>query len=109
MTTFDIYVLLIFLVKILFILLALYSRYKKHSDPSNTAVIDKVEFWKERAEFVFAMLMSVALIYLFNPRVNRLNLLTTEVKLLLYLFGFVLLITANWEGFIHNSMSQYFI
>jgi hypothetical protein len=44
------------------------------------------------------------LTYLFNPRQNRNNMINGETKLLLYLFGFVLLITANWSTFIGESI-----
>ena len=47
--------------------------------------------------------MSILLIYLFNPRVDRNTLIDKETKLLLFLFGFILLITAKWDVFIKES------
>jgi hypothetical protein len=47
--------------------------------------------------------MSVLLIYLFNPRTERSVMIDYETKLLLYLFGFILLITADWGVFIHET------
>jgi hypothetical protein len=70
---------------------------------TNTQLDEKVTFWKGRLEFIFVFLMSFLLIYLFNPRTSRLNKVTGETKLLLYLFGFVLLLTANWETFITEA------
>ncbi len=48
-------------------------------------------------------MMSAMLIYLFNPRADNIKLLNYETKLLLYLFGFVLIITANWNTFFTES------
>jgi hypothetical protein len=47
--------------------------------------------------------MSGLLIYVFNPRVDRSILVDNETKVLLYLFGFILLITAKWELFFKES------
>ena len=47
--------------------------------------------------------MAALLIYLFKPDSNREMLITHETKILLYLFGFILLITADWKVFIHES------
>jgi surface polysaccharide O-acyltransferase-like enzyme len=47
--------------------------------------------------------MAILLIYLFNPINNNINLIDKEAKILLYLFGIVLLVTAKWSEFIHES------
>jgi surface polysaccharide O-acyltransferase-like enzyme len=47
--------------------------------------------------------MAILLIYLFNPINNNTNLIDKEAKILLYLFGIVLLVTAKWSEFIHES------
>ena len=63
----------------------------------------KIEYWKERLEFVFVALMSILFIYLFNPRTGTSILIESETKLLLYLFGIFLLITAKWSEFFKES------
>lgn len=103
MTKFDIYIGLIFMVKIVFIILALNRLYIKSKKPQEKELLEKLEFWKHRVEFVFITLMSILLVYLFNPYINRLNMIDNETKLLLYLFGFVLLLTENWSSFIHEA------
>ncbi len=103
MKYFDIYILLIFIVKIAFIFLAIYRLYIKAKKPQDKKLLTTVEFWKERMEFIFITLMSILLVYLFNPRANNINMIDKEAKLLLYLFGFVLLLTENWSSFIHES------
>jgi len=66
--------------------------------------LDKnIVYWKERFEFVFVLLMAILLIYLFNPRKERMVMIDGETKILFYLFGFVLLITAKWGDFFHES------
>ena len=47
--------------------------------------------------------MAILLIYLFNPRQNRDKILDYESKILLYLFGFQLLLTANWSAFVEEA------
>jgi hypothetical protein len=64
----------------------------------------KILKWKEKFEFIFISLMAVLLIYLFNPRTDKSLLIDHETKILLYLFGFVLLVTADWGEFINDSI-----
>ena len=99
MNTFNLYIRLIFLVKIIFIGLAMYELYTKHKEPKNTKKIEKTQYLKERVETLFKGLMAVLLILLFNPRTTKETIkLDYETKLLLYLFGFVLLLTADWKS-----------
>lgn len=103
MNKFDIYIITIFIVKIIFIFLALYRLYIKSKFPNNKKLLEDIEYWKHRVEFVFITLMSILLIYLFNPHTNNSIYIDGETKLLLYLFGFVLLFTENWSSFIHEA------
>jgi len=96
------YVYLIFGVKIIFILLAISHIYLKTKGQNNSDLDKKIVYWKERSEFVFILLMSFFLIYLFNPRYNN-RVIDKDSKLLLYLFGFVLIITADWEEFLNQN------
>jgi hypothetical protein len=54
---------------------------------------------KHQLEFIFTILMAILLIILFNP-INSNMLLDNEARTLLYLFGFLLILTANWDHFI---------
>ena len=87
MKYFDIYVAVIFVFKIIFIILSLTN----------------IKYWKEKTEFIFTILMAFLLIFLFSPRTNRMMIINGETKMLLYLFGFVLLITSKWSEFIKES------
>ena len=75
MRFFDISIIIIFFVKVIFICLAVAKLYLIHKDPNNKKSINNLDFWKKRVEFVFIILMSLLLIYLFNPRVNRVNIM----------------------------------
>jgi hypothetical protein len=103
MNTYDAYIILIFVVKFAFIILSLTHVFMKVRGKTDSDIDKKVTFWKGRLEFIFIFLMSLLLIYLFNPRKSRLNMVTGETKILLYLFGFILIITANWNTFITES------
>jgi hypothetical protein len=103
MNKYDMYVTLIFIIKIGFILMAVTHIYLKAKGEEKSDLDKKILYWKERFEFIFIALMSILLIYVFNPRVDRSILIDKETKILLYLFGFVLLITAKWDVFIKES------
>lgn len=104
MKYFDMYITLIFIVKIIFIILAVYRQYIKAKKLQNKKLLTTIEFWKSRFEFLFITLMSILLIYLFYPRSNNIGMIDGETKLLLYLFGFVLLLTENWTNFVNESI-----
>ena len=103
MSLFNKYVSLTILIKFLFVILAISHLYLKVKGKADSETDKKIEFWKKRVEFIFIILMSLMLIYLFNPRANRYSNLDFETRLLLYLFGFILLITANWGVFIKEN------
>lgn len=104
------YITFIFLIKIGFILMAIAHIYLKAKGKKEKTDLDKkLIFWKERFEFIFIALMSILLIYVFNPRYDNIKLIDKETKILLYLFGFILLITANWEVFFKESPFFYIL
>ena len=94
MRFFDIGIITIITVKIIFIILAITKIYVKHKEPNNKNKINNLEFWKKRVEFIFIVLMSILLIYLFNPRVNRLNMIDNEI-LGMYLLKFINRLNVN--------------
>ena len=103
MSWFSKYIILVIIIKVVFVILAVSHLYMKVKGKAETDTDKKIVFWKERMEFIFIFLMSLLLIYLFNPRASRDANLDYETKLLLYLFGFILLITAKWDLFIHEN------
>lgn len=104
MKWFDIFVTIIIFIKVLFIITALLHIYYKVKKQENSKNDKLALHWKERFEFVFTILMAALLIMLFNPRTGPKPVyITGETKLLLYLFGCVLLLTANWSVFIKEA------
>lgn len=103
MDKFTIYIGLIFVIKLIFIGLSGFSVYVKHKQPINNELLTQLNFWKDRFEFIFIVLMSLLLLYLFQPHVNRLYMINSETKFLIYLFAVILLISAKWEIFFKES------
>jgi hypothetical protein len=104
---YTIYINFIILLKLIFVCLAITHLYLKIKHRTDSDLDKQIIYYKERAEIIFVALMSGLLIFLFNPIIdNRTNFLNKETKLILYLFGIVLLITANWGIFFEES--EYF-
>jgi hypothetical protein len=103
MDKYTMFIYLIFVIKLGFILMTITHIYLKIKGKTDSNLDKNILYWKERFEFVFVLLMSALLIYLFNPRKDRGTLIDGETKILLYLFGFVLLITANWGDFFDEA------
>jgi len=97
------YTTLIFIIKLAFIILAITQIYLKIYKTSNSLFVSTVDYWKSRIEFVFVFLMAGLLIYLFAPPMNKSVDIAGEPKLLLFLFGTILLTTAKWDDFFNES------
>jgi hypothetical protein len=102
MNYFKTYTTLIFALKLIFIILALTNIYLNVYKPSNSVLINTVDYWKAMVEFVFVCLTALLLIYLFAPPMNKSTEIVGETKLLLFMFGFALLITAKWGDFFNE-------
>ncbi len=103
MNKYDMYVTFIFLIKICFMLTAVSHIYLKSKGEEKSDLDNKILYWKERFEFIFIATMSILLIYLFNPRISKNIVIDKETKILLFLFGFILLLTAKWDIFFKES------
>ena len=96
-TYFDIFVLIIIVIKFLFIVLVLSESYFKYAKPEEQRTIEIFRYWKERVKLIFIVLMSILLVYLFNPMSNNERLIKREAKLLLFVFGITLLVIVDWD------------
>jgi len=103
MTQYNVFITFIIIVKLIFVFFALSHIYLKIKGQENSETDKTVVYWKERIEVIFKLLMSILLIHLFNPRTHKAVIIDGETKLLLFLFGFVLIITAGWEDFLIQS------
>ena len=116
MTFLDYYIFFIFFIKIIFVILAIVNLYLKKQLPveekeknksdkikKQIETQQKIEYWKTRIELLFKFLMALLLIYIFNPRQNRIHLIDKEAKVLFFLFGIILVVTADWKHIFKES------
>ena len=102
-TSIDFFLLFIVIIKFIFVLAAIGHIILSHSTNKKAANADpKLIYWKERTEFIFIISMAILLIYHFNPRWPQ-KYINSETSLLFFLFGVVLIITADWNIFITES------
>jgi hypothetical protein len=104
MDKYTIYISFIVFVKFALVCLAITHLYLKLKKKTDSELDQRIVYFKEKFEFIFIALMSCLLIYLFNPRIDRSDLINRETKLVLYLFGFILLITAKWDSFFKETI-----
>jgi hypothetical protein len=80
--------------------------HKLKKNPTNNQLekeYEKKMYLKERIELVFKLCMSILLIYVFFPQRKVPIPIDFEMRLLFYLFGFVLILTAPWKTILANS------
>lgn len=110
-TWYDYFVVFIIIIKILFVLLSaslLYLKIKDNGKPESETM-KNISYWKERVEFVFIANMSILLAYLFYPRREKPIPIDNEARILLYVYGLVILLTAKWDLFIKESKWFYYL
>lgn len=59
----------------------------------------KLLLWKERTDVLYITTMSIFLVYFFNPWNDNKRHMTKTIFSLLFLYGIVSIITANWGSF----------
>ena len=99
---FDLFILFIIIIKLVFIVAAIGHIILTHTNTKLGKYDDTLVYWKERTEFVFIITMAILLIYHFHPRYQT-KPISSETKLLFFLFGWVLIITAKWNIFIKEA------
>ena len=110
----------IFMIKVLFLIMTVMAKrtelvIKRDTKKGKTANIDEQrkkleneEYLRSRLELMFKFTMSIFLIIAFFPKRKKRVELTYEDNLLLTVFGFILLITADWSVLIpHNIIEEY--
>jgi len=100
-TTLDYFIFFIVVIKIVFIGSMLGSKLIQHGGMGSKETLAKLEYWKERSEFIFIAAMAMLLIYHF--RGGRVRPIGHETALLFMLFGWILLFTAKWSLFFHEA------
>jgi L-asparagine transporter-like permease len=87
------YIQSIIVVKIIFVFFVLVQIYLLVKGKKDSEMDKKIKYWKNKFENVFKLLMALLLIFLFNPGTDRSVLIDKETKILLFLFGIILIIT----------------
>ena len=102
----DIFLYFIIFIKLVFSLTYFLHIYFSKVNPNSQKgqeIDPTILFWKERTEFIFIASMSALMIYLFNPWKTEPLVFNNEMKVLFYVLGWVLLVTANWGIFFKES------
>jgi len=99
----DYFIFFVFFIKIIFIISAIGTILASHSnnDYIHSILNPKFKYWRDRTEFIFTASMAVLLIYFFRP--GHHHKINKESSLLFFLFGIILLFTANWNLFIEEA------
>ena len=105
MTAYNLLIILIIIIKVIFILLKLTAFYNRVMGNKDTLFSTNVLFWADRVEFIYTFLMAILIIALFKNavKVGALCIYDKETIFLMYVFGFILLFTADWNEFISES------
>jgi hypothetical protein len=101
-TGLDVYIVFLIIIKCIFVAAALGHLILAHTTSYFDKYDDKLVYWKERTEFIFVVSMSILLIYYFHPFIKS-GPMSSETKLLFFLFGWILLVTAKWKIFITEA------
>jgi cbb3-type cytochrome oxidase subunit 3 len=106
----DYVITFLLIVKVLFVLCALARVYLEHKKgENNEELIGKIEYWKDRFEFVFIAGMSLLLLYFFFPRNNKPIVTTFETRFLFFVYGILVFINLDWKLFFSESKTFKFV
>jgi len=102
MHSLDYFIYFTFGVKVIFFVLTILNIILEiiNRSPLWVEYINKV---RHRLEFVFIACMSVLLIIYFNPRTKSPPEINSESRLLLFAYGIIVLLSANWSLFFKES------
>jgi hypothetical protein len=106
--SYDNFIIFIIFVKVIFVIFDIiekYYGYKIKQKSSYTPAENKqytqnyqwAKYWKERVELIFIILMALVCIVVFYPFYSDTVYIDKDTRLLLFIYGFVILITANWS------------
>ena len=90
----------IIFIKLIFITSAtLHFYFSRTGKPEHKEYDKKALYWKERTELIFSVSTATLLIFIFNPWYSNMKYLNREIKLIFYLFGWIIIITSDWKTF----------
>lgn len=98
---YTIFIILVACIKLSVILTALSAKYYEYTGDTNTATV--LVSYKDMLDFVFMIMMSVLLIYLFGPFLIPTSCgekavfeIDPQTKILLSMYGVAMITTADW-------------
>uniref|UniRef100_A0A6C0H9K5 Uncharacterized protein n=1 Tax=viral metagenome TaxID=1070528 RepID=A0A6C0H9K5_9ZZZZ len=97
------FVTFLFIVKILFAILAVVHIYLKRTGKEDSQIDQFISFWKERLEFVFIIGVSLLLMIFFFPGRKIEMEPTFEMRFLFFVYGIIILINLDWKIFVGES------
>jgi len=101
-TPYFLFLCLIVVVKVCFFTVAILYRVIQHKDPTDVQKQNTIETLKEQLEFVYIILMSILLLINFNPWTQV--SIDTETRVLLFLYGIIVLFTSKYSTFAQQSL-----
>jgi hypothetical protein len=101
---FDNYVSFIIFIKILFILFAVMTfilktkiKYSKNNDKKIISIYNNLSLCKETLELFFIISTAIVCIIVFCPFYKDQVIIDKHTRLLLFLYGIIIIITADWS------------
>ena len=103
-TYLDFFILFIILTKVCFLFFAIGDGIMHHSTNKyiQTSLVPKFSNLRDITEIIYIISMAILLIYIFKIRENGIQGIEEDVSLLFFLFGVVLIITADWSVVFKN-------
>ena len=103
-TYLDFFILFIIVIKICFVFFAAGNSVLNRStnDYIHNIIEPKFKNWKNITEIIYIVSMGILLIYIFKIRDGGIRGIEEDVGFLLFLFGVVLILTANWNVLLKN-------
>ena len=113
MSYYNNFILCVFLSKILFVVCGVWHFILVRKNKSENELSLRLAMWKEYFEFIFLVSMALLCMHLFNPLAEIRPAINRETRVLLFIFGFIVLINCKWELIVGHSkwlaLLQYFI
>jgi len=113
MNYYDYFILFVFLSKILFVVCGVWHFILVKKNKGENELSIKLAIRKEYFEFIFVISMALLCLYLFNPLAEIRPAINKETRILLFIFGWIILINCKWDLFFEQSkwftLLQYFV
>jgi hypothetical protein len=103
-TYLDFFILFIILTKVCFLFFAAgdAALHRSTNNYIKNVLVPEFSRWKNISEIIYIVSMGILLIYIFKIRENGIHGLEEDVGFILFLFGIILILTADWSVFFKN-------